>query len=39
MATLDATSLSRDERALLERFDRLIEHGGDRLYAVEAMFA
>ena len=27
MLTLDATSLSRDERALLQRFaDRLIEH-------------
>ena len=35
MPTLDATSLSRDERALLQRFaDRLVEHWGDRLYAV-----
>jgi predicted nucleotidyltransferase len=35
MLTLDATSLSRDERALLQRFaDRLIDHWGDRLYAV-----
>lgn len=35
MLTLDATSLSRDERALLQRFaDRLIDHWGDRLHAV-----
>lgn len=35
MSTLDATSLSRDERALLERFvQRLTEHWGERLHAV-----
>jgi predicted nucleotidyltransferase len=35
MPGLDATSLSRDERALLERFaDRLVEHWGARLCAV-----
>lgn len=35
MPTLDATSLSRDERALLQRFaERLVERWGERLYAV-----